>query len=193
MQVFRRSFARAKVPVSFTEGFNPHPYLSIAMPLPTCFEGLAELLDFDLECDKIPENMLLDLNKALPTGINAISIFQRVRAPKFIEYVAYEIRAYGKFDDEAVQKLLEGENVMIMKRSKSGESEVDVTAYLSGVKTAPIQNGILIECLMSAGNMSLNPEYIVKAIQKYLPDSDLNYATYKRTEVYDKDLRPFRS
>jgi len=193
MQVFRRSFARAKIPVSFTEGFNPHPYLSIAMPLPTCFESVCELLDFDLEIDRIPQTFLYDLNKALPIGITAVSVFQRLRAPKFIEYVSYEISAYGKFDSDAVLKLLEGKGVMIMKRSKSGESEVDVTDYLRGIKVNPTKDGILIEALMTTGNMNMNPEYIIKAIEKYLPESELNYATYKRAEVYDKDLKPFRS
>lgn len=193
MDVLRRSFARAKIPVVFTKGFNPHPWLSVALPLPTCFEGVCELLDFDLEGDKIPDDFLMSLNKSLPQGITAVSVFQRLRAPKFIEYVAYEIRAHGKFDAEKVQTLLEGKGVMMMKKSKSGEVEADITDYLRGIKVNPMDDGIVIECLLTAGEKSLNPEYLVKAAVKYVEGSELNYATYKRTEIYDKDFKVFRS
>ena len=32
-RVFARTFARAGVKIWFTEGFNPHPYMSFSLPL----------------------------------------------------------------------------------------------------------------------------------------------------------------
>ena len=42
MRVFRRAFARAEVPLSFSQGFNPHPYLNV-LPLPRAFRRAAVL------------------------------------------------------------------------------------------------------------------------------------------------------
>lgn len=193
MQVFRRSFARAEIPVSFTEGFNPHPYLSIALPLPTCFESVCELLDFDLESDKVSNTFLFDLNRALPEGITVMSVFGRIRAPKHIEYVSYDIEAEGVIDTEAVSALFERKGVMIMKRSKSGESEVDVTDYIKGLSCQKTENGAKLSVLLTTGAKTLNPEYIIRTIEKYVPETDIEFVSYRRTEVYDRDMKPFRS
>ncbi|MDR3206846.1 MAG: TIGR03936 family radical SAM-associated protein, partial [Oscillospiraceae bacterium] len=48
MRTLQRSFARAGLPLGYTEGFNPHPYLSVARPLPVGVAGLGELADFGL-------------------------------------------------------------------------------------------------------------------------------------------------
>ncbi len=48
MRTFQRVFLRAGIRLRHTEGFNPHPYMVFALPLPVGCESDCELLDFDL-------------------------------------------------------------------------------------------------------------------------------------------------
>ena len=49
MRVFQRAFKRAGLPLTHTQGFNPRPSVSIALPLSLGVESRCELLDFELE------------------------------------------------------------------------------------------------------------------------------------------------
>ena len=53
MRLFQRAFKRAELPLTHTQGFNPRPSVSIALPLSVGVESVCELLDFDLEGEKV--------------------------------------------------------------------------------------------------------------------------------------------
>ena len=44
MRTFTRAFMRAGFPLKFSQGFNPHPRISVAYPLPVGVEGYAEIV-----------------------------------------------------------------------------------------------------------------------------------------------------
>ena len=54
MRVFQRAFKRAGLPLTHTQGFNPRPSVSIALPLSVGVESVCELLDFELDGDPVP-------------------------------------------------------------------------------------------------------------------------------------------
>ncbi|MBQ4627993.1 MAG: DUF2344 domain-containing protein, partial [Clostridia bacterium] len=70
-----RMFARANVPIWYTEGFNPHPYMVFSAALPIGVYGENELLDIKLN-EKADYKELLDrMNKAAPEGISFKEIY----------------------------------------------------------------------------------------------------------------------
>ena len=48
MRTFQRAFARAKIQIKHTEGFHPHPFVSIALPLSVGYSSQCEILEFTL-------------------------------------------------------------------------------------------------------------------------------------------------
>ena len=58
MRLFQRAFKRAELPLTHTQGFNPRPSVSIALPLSVGVESVCELLDFDLEGEKVEGEVL---------------------------------------------------------------------------------------------------------------------------------------
>ena len=48
MRTFQRAFARAGIAIKHTEGFNPHPFVSIALPLSVGYSSQCEILEFGL-------------------------------------------------------------------------------------------------------------------------------------------------
>jgi hypothetical protein len=79
MRIFRRAFAAADVPVSFSQGFNPHPRLSFGPSLRTGWEGFDEYMDVLLES---PDTDLAPrCNGFLPEGLRILetgSVGERV-------------------------------------------------------------------------------------------------------------------
>ena len=69
MRTFQRAFLRADIPIKHTEGFNPHPFISIALPLSLGFSSECEILEFGLlegtSYEEVPER----LTAAMPEGI----------------------------------------------------------------------------------------------------------------------------
>ena len=77
MRLFQRAFKRANLPLTHTQGYNPRPSVSIALPLSVGVESKCELLDFDLDgcsvsCDEIRDK----LNAALVDGIRVIDVYE---------------------------------------------------------------------------------------------------------------------
>lgn len=189
MQVLQRGFVRAGLPVKYSEGFNPHIYLSVLAPLSTGHESLCELCDFDFTTDAIPEGTLEKLNAALPAGIRARSIGQADRPVNQIANAAYRITLPGG-DPEAMARLFAG-SVMIEKRSKRGSKEVDLKDYIRSIAFSAEGDKVVAEVVLAAGNDPLNPSYIVAALQEngLLPQDVC--AAFLRTGLLDQDCKKF--
>ena len=59
MRVFQRAFKRAGLSLTHSQGFNPRPSVSIALPLSLGVSSRCELLDFDLEGEMPPNDFSL--------------------------------------------------------------------------------------------------------------------------------------
>ncbi len=193
MNVFRRSFNRAGIPIHYTQGFNPHPYLSVAMPLPTAFDGKAELLDFDLDADEIPTDFIDRLNASLPEGLSVKDVYERQTAPKDIVWADYTVCVHGDgLSAESVEKLLSRDELLIMKKSKSGEKEVNLREFIHSFTVTDTEYGVSIRAILSAGNVkTINPTYLVVAIEKYMPDVSVQYADYCREVCLTGEMKAF--
>lgn len=191
MQVFRRAFARAEIPVAYTQGFHPHPYINILLPLPTGFESTCELLDFALDAPRLPDQFLYRINRALPAGICVTSVGEARMPAKNIRYAAYEIFVELPATPDEISALFSRETLVVTKRTKRGESETNILPLLRDFHVEPRGGGVLIRVKVAAGNENLNPEYVVAAIQKY-GGMPVSYAAYLRREVYDADMQVFR-
>ena len=77
MRLFQRAFKRAGLALTHTQGFNPRPSVSIALPLSVGVESVCELLDFDLEGQMPPfEEITQRLNEVLVPGVTVLQTFE---------------------------------------------------------------------------------------------------------------------
>ena len=76
MRVFQRSFNRGGLHLTHTQGFNPRPSVSIALPLSVGIESRCELLDFNLDGDPVSnEEILSRLNHTLVDGVRVLAVY----------------------------------------------------------------------------------------------------------------------
>lgn len=198
MRTMQRVFIRAGVKIKHTEGFNPHPYMSFALPLSLGVESDCELLDFVLlggaELDELPEL----ITKNSPEGITVLEAYESARKVKEIKWLRFEAKLTydGGIPENAVSELrtLYGaESLVIEKKSKKGVSSEDIAPMIQKAEFKPLSDIVLrIEAVTAAQNPSLSPSQFVSAIQQHLPGLAPDYAAYRRLEVYDSDNVIFR-
>ena len=197
MRTFQRALKRADIAVKHTEGFNPHPYISIALPLSLGYRGECEFLDMEILDDMPCEEIVERLNRALPEGIEAVKAYENGRKVREIAFSEYEITL--EYDNgipqgacSALSDFLRREEIVVIKKSKRGESETNIAPMIRRFNVSEDGENVVIDAFLAAGNTSLNPEYVVRAIEKYLPELRPDFAEFTRKNVLDEKLCEFR-
>lgn len=197
MRTFQRAFLRAGIQIRHTEGFNPHAFVSIPLPLPVGFSSGCEVLECEVlggaQPDQVPERM----NAALPDGIRVSRCYEAVRPVKELQYVNYivtmEYQTGAPFGAEtAIQKLLARESLVVTKRSKkakSGQVEVDLIPLIARASVEERRDTITLELILRAQNPGLNPELIVAAIRGECPEAAPDFVSFHRRAVLDADFQ----
>ncbi|MGC8780416.1 MAG: TIGR03936 family radical SAM-associated protein [Anaerolineae bacterium] len=72
-RAWERAIRRARLPLAYSQGFNPQPRLHFAAALPVGFTAEAELVDVFLNEELDPADFLARLGPALPAGIRLIA------------------------------------------------------------------------------------------------------------------------
>ena len=98
MRLFQRAFARANLPLKHTQGFNPRPSVSIALPLSVGMESVCELLDFEVEGDFTPEEIARRLNETLIDGVRVRQVYEGGR--KIRDLALLECEVFLEYDAE---------------------------------------------------------------------------------------------
>ena len=73
-RMMTRAVRRAKLPMWYTEGFNPHPYLTFALPLSLGQSSDCEYMDIRIDGDITDEEIMNRLNAVLPEGVKILSV-----------------------------------------------------------------------------------------------------------------------
>ena len=200
MRVFQRAFRRSGLLLQHTQGYNPHAFVSIALPLPVGTESRCELLEFALaggepvELSELPRR----LNRALPAGIRCLEAYEGGR--KLKELTDLQVEVALEYDGgvptgaaEAVMRLFSGDRLLVQKKSKNGPVEQDILPMIRTLSTSqPDGCTLLLEARICAQNPSLNPDLLAKAVTAYLPDMAPDFAKSTRVEIYDRDGVVFR-
>lgn len=190
-----RAFHRAKIPLWYTQGFNPHAFLTFALPLSLGISGERESMDIKLEGEISKAELIERLNGALPDDIAVYDVTEPVMKPGQIAFAAFDIALEP--EDMAPQELadriralsLRGE-LLVAKRSKSGTKEVDVKPYFSGLGISVSDGRVKLSALLPAGSTeNINPGLLLTVIER--ETGCRFYAETSRTNLYNAKLEPF--
>lgn len=199
MRLFQRAFKRADLPLKHTQGYNPRPSVSIALPLSVGVDSVCELLDFDLDgvsvsCDEITER----LNKALVSGVVVCKTYETGR--KLRDLALLDCKATMEYDrgvpegaQTAIRELFSREELLVAKKTKSGMQDQDIIPMIRKLDVVQAEPGVLqLEARICCQNPTLNPAQMVAAIQLYLPDFAPDFTKCSRLEILDAQEDIFR-
>lgn len=198
MRLFQRAFKRAGLPLTHTQGFNPRPSVSIALPLSLGAESHCELLDFDLESPVPPEGIRDRLNAALIDGIRVREVYDNGAKIKYLALL--QSRLTLEYDggipagaESAIGQLFAQETLVLEKKNRNGVTQQDIIPMIRNLEISRISEGELrLDVLHCCQNPSLNPMQLGAAIEKYLPELAPDYIRVCREEIYTEDKTVFR-
>ena len=199
MRLFQRAFKRAELPLKHTQGFNPRPSVSIALPLSVGVESKCELLDFDLDgcsvsCDEIRDK----LNAALVDGIHVMGVYENGSKLKNLAYldctVTLEYDSGVRVDAQRnIEELFARPELIVEKKGKNGTTDQDLIPMIRKIGVNKLdEKTLVLQALVCCQNPSLNPMQIYNAVCKYLPDLTPAFVRCERLEVYDLEKNIFR-
>ena len=174
MRLWERALRRAGIELAYSEGFSPHPRLSLAAPLAVGITSVAELMDVFLS-RRISDSLFVEkVGPQLPGGIGIMQILPvNIEAPslqsrlRFAEYsVDMETDRSGPDIESRLAELLARETLPWHHARDTGERFYDLRPLINGLWLAGIKDdsciiGMLLRCDASGSG---RPEQVVKAL-----------------------------
>lgn len=198
MRTFQRVFPRGGMTLRHSQGFHPHPLLSIVLPLPVGQSSECELLDFELERDVDAAEVADRLNAGFPAGLHVRTCYQAERPARDLAF----LRARLVFDYDCgvplgaadkLRALFAQEEVLIEKRTKHKElAQINVIPLLRSVEWTEGDGCITAEVVVAAQNPGLNPALLGGAVAAYRPELKPDFVRVRRLELYDAEMGGFR-
>ena len=199
MRLFQRAFKRSGLLLKHTQGFNPRPSVSIALPLSVGIESRCELLDFDLDGQTVANDEIMTrLNGAVVDGIRVLAVYDDGRKIGKLAFMDCEVRleydrGVPENTPEQIKTLFARDEIIVDKKSKNGPTEQNIAPMIKKLAVSrPDANTVLIEARICCQNPTLNPAAFGAAITKYLPELTPSYAVCRRIRLFDNDEKPFR-
>ncbi len=193
MRLFQKAIRRAKLNVSYSQGFSPHQIISFAAPMPLGMTSEGEYFDGEFDSVTSTEDMMKRLNDTLPEGVRVLDIVKLPENAKpsmaIVSASDYYIYKNDECDNDNLEKLVSfvdkfnnEPKVEIMKKTKTKEEISDIKPAI--YKLEKKDEGIYM--LLASGSMlNLKPELVVEALCKY---ADIEYNRYDymvhRLETY---------
>jgi radical SAM-linked protein len=193
VRMFHRAVRRSGLPMSFSNGFNPHPVMTVAMPLSVGVTSDCEFMKIGFEGEFSENEIKSALNRALPPGFEILRA-QKVCAKELdfskldrAEYIA-EAELKTAYTPD-IENFLKNEKILVMKKSKSGIKEADIKPYIYDLKVTE-QDGVFITLSMvtaAGNNYNLKPETVIDAIKNYQPDFEAVFTAVHRKRILAGD------
>ncbi len=193
VRTMTRTLKRADIPIAYSQGFNPHIIMTVALPLSVGVLSDAEYMDIELYEDMNEIKLVDDLNNNIPNGLEIISArkikegdtpLSKITLAKYLVAIECE----GECD---IDLFMKNQALEVDKKTKKGITLTDIKPMIKNICFLYEKEGKnYYEMLLSAGNIqNLKPETVANAMEKYSDNFKVNFVKVKREEMYfEKDV-----
>jgi len=203
VRTMHKIIVRARLPLKYTEGFNPKPKMVFAAPLSIGTESLCEFVDIRLSEYMDTELAKRVLNDNMAENIRVIDAYYPESKLTNLAWLAYTVKIKTNNADSALaaecERFLLSDSVEVEKKSKKGDMvNVNIRPLIRSASATFDGEYLILNCTLSASPSAfLNPELVVKALKgrySILSDKNLLSEWYSilRTEAYKEDMSLFR-
>lgn len=199
MRLFQRAFKRAGLSLTHTQGFNPRPSVSIALPLSVGVESRCELLDFDLEGEAVScEEICARLNEALVEGVKVHKVYDdgsKIKNLALLDCVVTMEYDAGVPNGgvEVIGQLYSSASLTVEKKSKNGIQDQDIIPMIRSLRVILADDHTVeLHGRVCCQNPTLNPMLLANAVERYLPEMKPDFVKCGRIEIFDMNENVFR-
>ena len=194
---FTRALRMAGIPLWYTEGFNPHPYLTFLLPLPLGQTGLREPVDIRTVEEITDTEIMNRLNSVLPGGVEIVEVTQPLYKVNSVESAKYEISIQFENDVmasafcEGVKSTVASGELMAEKRTKKGFKTINLCEMIFDFSADCAGKAVNISAVLATGTeKNLNAGLLTDTLlAEFGAQSEKTDIT--RTEIYIENLKKF--
>lgn len=194
-----RAFKRADIPLWYTQGFNPHPYMSFSLPLSLGVESLCESVDIRIVGDISNEEIKNRMNAVLPDGLKIRDVYTDFRDCAEIAYCDYVFELSFADNDiaaRAIRDVFEADEIPALKKAKQGRrrvmKEMDIKQFINRFNISVRNDLVIINARLCAGqDKNLNPSLLLDTILR-LAELDFEWKSISRIALLDSEFKEFR-
>lgn len=193
-----RAFKRAEIPLWYTEGFNPHPYMSFSLPLSLGVESLCESVDIRIVGSITNNEIKNRMNSVLPEGLKVLDVYDDFYDNGEISYSDYVYKF--QFDDNAlalekIKSILDGDEILALKKGKQGRKKVfketNIKSFIDKYNISLRDDTVVLNIRLLAGtDKNLNPSLLFDTIIRLI-DMDYQWKSISRIALLKKDYSQF--
>lgn len=202
VRTMHKIIIRAKLPIWYTEGFNPKPKMVFAAPLSIGTESFSEFMDVRLTEYMSTEEALRALNANMTDEMQVIEAYYPETKFTEMRWLSYTVLIKTDNADkalaEACEKALNAEKIEVLKNTKSGEALVDIKPLIRSASAVLDGENIRISAVLSSDPSTfLNPEYVIKALREKVgilsnPDCAKEGYSIIRENSFFEDMSAFK-
>lgn len=194
-----RAFRRADIPLWFTEGYNPHAYMSFSLPLSLGVESLCEYVDIRLVDEISNDEIKKRMNDVLPADLRILDVYDDFRDSSEIMYSDYVFKISFTDCEKAAEKIkyvFELSEILAQKKGKQGRKkvlkDVDIKQYIDKYNVSVRDDIVVINVRLMAGNeKNLNPTLLFDTLIRLI-ETDFEWKSISRLSLLDKNYKEFR-
>ena len=174
IRLWQRALHRAGIPLAYSEGFSPHPRISLAAPLPLGVTSEAELMDISLSQLVSPHFFTTALSQQLPPGMEILQVYQiapnQPSLQSQVRYAEYKVEVKSDKQSEdiklAIMSLLSAKHLPWQHQRDTGTRSYDLRALISNLWLMDCQHpyctiGMRLRCDSSGAG---RPEQVTLAL-----------------------------
>lgn len=170
-RAFERALVRARIPMAYSSGFNPHPRISYAGASPTGAASEAEYLEIGLAEVVDPASVSADLDEALPEGLDVVSVVvaapgslaDRLEASRWrVDLAGAEVEAV----ERAVGSFLDATSVTVERMTKKGLRTFDTRAAVLALTVHSYDEGAGFEVVLRHTVPAVRPDDVLAGVRR---------------------------
>ena len=200
VRTMHKVIVRSKLPLWYTEGFNPKPKMIFAAPLSIGTESNCEFMDIRMSEYIDPEEAMARINANMTHEMQVVEAYYPESKFTDLKWMSYRITIRpAVFSDELVDCINTALNSDVIEvQKKNSEDRTNIRPLIKSAVAIGEGESVVINATLSADPSAfLNPEYIIKALREscgILSAPDLTTESYDimRENAYFGDMTEFR-
>jgi radical SAM-linked protein len=167
-RAFERAVFRARVPMAYSSGFNPHPRISYAGAAPTGSASEAEYLEIGLADVVDPGEVQTSLEEALPDGLDVLEVVESAGGSlaDLLEASRWrlDLSAPGPEVAAAVDRFLAADSVLVQRMTKKGLREFDCRAAVVALSCVSHDRGARLDLVLRHAVPAVRPDDVLAGL-----------------------------
>jgi radical SAM-linked protein len=167
-RAFERAVFRARLPMAYSSGFNPHPRISYAGAAPTGSASEAEYLELALAEIVDPAAVHLALDGALPDGLDVVEVVEApgVSLTDLLEVSHWQVSLPVPLGEAqaAVDTFLAADEVLVHRMTKKGMRDFDSRSAVVSLVAVPTDEGSRLDLLLRHLEPAVRPDDVLRGL-----------------------------